>query len=243
MNKKQSNSEVTRKNRGSFAIAALGLVFLAGCTTVQKAPVTQSDIRCGLIGKYCDKLTPGTDEQASLRYVNPKAQWTQYTKAMIDPVSVFGSIERKQLSQSDEQAIINYFQQTLRDHYGKNFQLVDQPGPGVLRVSVGLTDAEESTPVLRNVSMIIPQAHMLSNLAYLATGKFPFVGKAQAEGKVTDSVSGEVLAAFVDKRLGGGSVATGFEGSWGDVKNAMDYWAEKSANKLSAWTTGAETAR
>jgi hypothetical protein len=238
--KNQHNPLWHEKNLHGFAWLGLGILLLAGCTTVQKAPVKQSEVNCGLIGKYCNMLTPGTDQQMALRYVNPSAKWSQYNKVLIDPVLVYGSLERKQISQSDEQAIINYFQQTLRDHFGKKFQIVDEPGSGVMRLSAALTDAEESTLVMRNVSMIIPQAHMLSNLSYLATGKFPFVGQAQVEAKVTDSVSGEVLGAAIDKRLGGGSITTGFAGTWGDVKNAMDFWAETLANKLSAWTSGTE---
>jgi hypothetical protein len=107
-----------------------------------------------------------------------------------------------------------------------------------MKLDVALTDAEAATPVLRSISMIVPQAHMLSNLKYLATGSMPFVGAAQAEVKVTDSVSGQVLGLFVDKRIGGGSFTTGFQWQWGDAENAVNHWAELTANKLSAWTSG-----
>ena len=86
--------------------------------------------------------------------------------------------------------------------------------------------------------MIVPQARVLSSLKYLATGTFPFVGAAQAEAKVTDSVSGQVLGLFVDKRVGGGAFTTGFQWQWGDAENAINHWAELAANKLSAWTSG-----
>ncbi|QSA97851.1 DUF3313 domain-containing protein [Methylococcus sp. EFPC2] len=217
----------------------LGLLLLSGCTTVQKAPVKQVELNCGLIGKYCGMLTTGTDEQMALRYVNPAAKWSQYHKVLIAPVTFWGGEEAK-IPQSDQQTLVNYFQQTLREQVGKKLQVVDQPGPGVLTLTVALTDAESATPVLRSISMIVPQAHMLSNLKYLATGTFPFVGGAQVEGKITDSVSGQVLAAGVDKRLGGGSFTTGFQWQWGDVENAMNFWSEQVANKLSAWTSGTE---
>jgi hypothetical protein len=59
--------------------------------------------------------------------------------------------------------------------------------------------------------MLVPQAHMVANLKYLADGTFPFVGGAQAEAKITDSVSGQILALAVDKRVGGSSFTTGFQ--------------------------------
>ena len=47
----------------TLACSALATALLSGCTTVQKAPIEQADLNCGLIGKYCSMLTPGTDKQ------------------------------------------------------------------------------------------------------------------------------------------------------------------------------------
>ncbi len=226
--------------RYACIVPALGsLLLLTACSTVQKAPIKQADVNCGLIGKYCGMLTPGSDKQLALRYVNPSAQWSQYNKVLIAPVTYWGGEDAK-IPSSDQQTLVDYFQQTLKEQLGKKFQVVDEPGAGVMTLTVALTDAESATPGLRSISMIVPQAHMISNIKYLATGTFPFVGGAQVEGKVTDSVSGQVLAAFVDKRLGGGNFTTGFQWKWGDVENAMKFWGETAANKLSAWTSGTE---
>ena len=107
-----------------------------------------------------------------------------------------------------------------------------------MRLDVALVDAESATPGLRSISMILPQARVLSTLKFLATGSMPFVGAAQAEGKVTDSVSGQILALAVDKRIGGGNIKTGFQWRWGDAENAINHWAERTANKLSELTSG-----
>lgn len=103
---------------------------------------------------------------------------------------------------------------------------------------MALVDVEAANPGLRSISMIVPQAHMLANLKYLATGSMPFVGAAQAEAKITDSVSGQILALSVDKRIGGGSFTTGFQWQWGDAENAINHWSELAANRLSSWTSG-----
>jgi hypothetical protein len=91
--------------------------------------------------------------------------------------------------------LVNYFSQQLKEKLGQKFEIVSQPGPGVMKLHVALIDAEAATPVLRSISMIVPQAHMLSNLKYLATGTMPCVGAAQAEAKITDSVTGQTLIA------------------------------------------------
>ncbi|NOT12542.1 MAG: DUF3313 domain-containing protein [Methylococcaceae bacterium] len=216
---------------------ALGVLLVSACTTTQKAPIDQTSLNCGLLGDVCGKLTPGGKDQTSLRYINPTAQWTKYNKILIEPVTFWGG-DSTSVSAADQQMLVNYFSQQLKEQLGKKLQIADQAGPGVLKLTVAMTDGETATPVLRSISMIIPQAHMLSNLKYLATGTFPFVGGAQAEAKITDSASGVLLAAAVDKRIGGGSFTTGFQWQWGDAENAIDKWCELTAERLSAWTTG-----
>ncbi|MDD2658882.1 MAG: DUF3313 domain-containing protein [Methylococcales bacterium] len=234
---KLNNSECQIKVNSGLSLAALSLLLLSACTTTQKVAVNQADVNCAFLGSDCSLLTVGGKDQTGLRYVNPSARWSQYNKILIDPVTYWGGDSTK-LSASDQQMLVNYFSQQLKEKLGEKFQIVNQPGPGVMKLDVALTDAEAATPVLRSVSMIVPQAHMLSNLKYLATGSMPFVGAAQAEAKITDSVTGQVLAMAVDKRIGGGSFTTGFQWQWGDAENAVNHWAELTADRLSAWTSG-----
>jgi hypothetical protein len=136
---------------------------------------------------------------------------------------------------------LEYFHQSLAKHLGKKFQVVNEPGPGAMKILVAVVDFESATPVLRTISMIVPQARMLSSIKYLVTDTFPFVGGAQAEAKITDAVTDQTLALAVDRRIGGGAVQTAFQWKWGDAENAMDAWSEQMANRLTAWTSGAET--
>ena len=67
----------------------------------------------------------------------------------------------------------------------------------------------------------------------LATDSYAFVGSAEAEMKMTDSVTGEVLGEAVDQRAGGMGLKSAASFQWGDAQNAMDYWAEKIPNRIS----------
>lgn len=216
----------------------LGALLLTACSVTQKAPLEQSAVRCGLLANECHRLQAGGKDQANFRYFNPAAQWTRYDKVLIEPVTFWGG-DSTSVPAADQQALTDYFSQQLRAQLGKQLQLAERPGPGVIKVTVAMTDAEAATPVLRSVSMLVPQAHMLSNLKYLATGTFPFVGGAQGEVRLTDSVSGQLLAAAVDKRIGGGSVANSFQWQWGDAEHAIDTWCEMLTERLVSWTSGA----
>jgi hypothetical protein len=229
------------RTRAWIGLPLLGLclLLLSACTTTQKVAINQADVNCAFLGNDCSLLTVGGKDQTGLRYVDPAAQWSRYNKILIDPVTFWGGDSTK-MSASDQQMLVNYFSQQLKEKLGQKFEIVSQPGPGVMKLDVALIDAEAATPVLRSISMIVPQAHMLSNLKYLATGTMPFVGAAQAEAKITDSVTGQTLALAVDKRIGGGSFTTGFQWQWGDAENAVNHWAELLTTRLSAWTSGTE---
>jgi len=69
----------------------------------------------------------------------------------------------------------------------------------------------------------------------LATGTYAFVGSAQGAMKANDSVSGELLAAAVDKRVGGTSVKNVTVFQWGDAENAIDYWADLTDQRLQSF--------
>jgi len=234
--KSQKSRRVWRTWAGGAMATLVLMGAIAGCAVTQQAPVQ----RVGASGFLGDTsvLTAGDKDQASLRYVSPAAQWTQYKKVLLEPVTFWGD-DKTKISAKDQQMLCNFLHEQLADQLGKKYELVNEPGPGVMRLQVALVDAESATPVLRTVSMVIPQARLLSSLKYLATGTYPFIGGAEAEAKMTDSVTGQLLGEWVDKRVGGGSIKTAAQWEWGDAENAMKEWATLAATKLSSWTSGA----
>ncbi len=221
---------VMRTTRHWQRCAPLVLLALmaSACATTKRAPVNEA-VACPFLGlKLCAELTPGTGKEMGLRYINPNAAWTKYNKVMIAPVT-FWAGEDSVVSASDQQALTNYFYQALREQMATQFPVVDQPGPGVMTVQVAIDDAQSAVPVLRTISIIVPQAHPLDALKYLATGTYPFAGQAQVEGKITDSMTGTVLAAGVARRIGGNTIKAAEQWQWGDVQNAMNSWPHATA--------------
>lgn len=191
----------------------------------------------GFLGNDYSLLTPpaeGTDQKAMLRYVNPSVNWGSYNKIMIAPVTFWAADDSK-VSAADQQALCDYAYGVFRKDLGKNFIIVNQPGPGVLKLSVAMTDATSAVPVLRSISVVVPQARLLSAIKMAATGTYAFVGSAQGALKLNDSISGELLAAAVDKRVGGTSIKNVDVFQWGDAENAIDYWAGLTDQRLVAF--------
>jgi len=232
--------KLTRSRRSGLALAACALAAtMAGCAVTQQVAVSNQNY-CPFLGaSVCARLTPGSGpNQFDLRWVNPNAQWTQYNKVLIQPVSFWGPDDTK-VSEADQRMLTNYFYKALEQQLSTKFQVVTQPGPGVMAIHVALEDLSGATPGLRSVSLVEPHVRLLATLKYLATGTYPFVGSAQAEGKVTDSMTGQVLAAAVSKRVGGGSPKAADQWEWGDAENALTYFATLLTTRLSSWTTGA----
>ena len=221
-----------------FALAGVLLLLTTGCATTQRMAVSENPAVCGFLGQEaCQDLAKGGKDQASLRWVNPTAPLTQYNKVIVDVVGFYG-VDIKKVKPKEHEALTALFQKTLTDALATKYQVVDQSGPGVMKVQAAILDAEAATPGLRTISMVIPQARLLGTGYYAVAGKYPFVGGGEAALKVTDSVTGELLAAGADRRVGGGSVETAAQWQWGDAENAVKKWSELAANGMYAYTSG-----
>jgi hypothetical protein len=228
----------------AITVAALCGAMLVGCSqtaapepnaiqrlqgeTVAPPPPT------GFLGSDYSLLTsPPADsgQKAMLVYTNMNANFTTYSKIMIAPVTFWAADDSK-VSAADQQTLCNYAFNTFTSALGKNFTVVNEPGPGVLKLSIALTDATAATPGLRSISVVVPQARVLSAIKMAGTGTYAFVGSAQGEAKLNDSVTGQLLAAWADKRVGGTSITNVDVFQWGDAENAINYWANGLDQRL-----------
>lgn len=220
-------------------LAALALLStLAGCSqTVSEQPAVVKQVESGqsaasgFLGSDVSLLQPGKEGQAAMVYINSSAQWSQYTKIMLEPVEFWDSADST-VSPSDQHMLTAYAYNKLKEDLQKNFTLVDQGGPGVLVLQVALVNATAATPGLRSVSVVVPQLRVINAAQSLASGSYAFVGSAEAMMKATDAVSGQLLAAAIDKRAGGVALSTAAQWKWGDAENAIDYWAQKIDRRL-----------
>jgi hypothetical protein len=233
---------------GLVAIVAMAAGIVSGCSETSKPSPNviqrmegQSTVvpaATGFLGDDYSLLKPGNEGQAALVYINPNVQWGQYNKVMLEPVE-FWDGEDSSISPADQHMLTSYFYNQLKTDLQKNFTLVDQGGPGVLVLQVALINAKAATPVMRSVSLVVPQIRLANALQSMATGSYAFVGSAEAAGKITDSESGQLLAAAIDQREGGTSLKSAAQWQWGDAESAMNLWSEKTSERLESFRSGA----
>jgi hypothetical protein len=226
---------------GLAAACLATLLLISGCaTTVESKPAAAKQIESGgpppesvtgFLGPDASRLAPGPKGGAALVWLNPGAQWSNYTKVQLLPVEFWAAADSK-VPPDDQKVLTEYFYNSLQTNLAKHFTVVNQPGPRVMTLRVALMDATTAVPGLRTISVVVPQARILNAAQSLATDSYAFVGSAEAEMKVTDSVSEELLAEAVDKQAGGMGLKGAASFKWGDAQNAMDYWAEKISTRI-----------
>jgi hypothetical protein len=208
--------------------AALGV----GCTaTKQRKPTLNEELQ-GFLGDTYRELEPGAPGQLAFRYETPGVDWSQYNTVILEPVQFWAGGDSK-IPPDVQQMLSTYFYNSLKTNLEKhNANLTDVPGPRVIRLQVALVDATSATPVLRTVSLIVPQARVLNQAQELVTGSYGFSGSAEVAMKATNAKTGQLLAAAVDRRSGGGSPTQAVQWKWGDVKAIIDVWTQRCADRL-----------
>jgi hypothetical protein len=109
------------------------------------------------------------------------------------------------------------------------YELVDQPGPGVMHIRTAITNVVPGNPLTGTTSSLIPVGMVVAGTKGAVSGSGVGVGSAAAEIEILDAVTGVRLGAAVDQRVGGQAP---FKGKLTDAKNAMDHWAKRIRLRL-----------
>jgi len=225
-------------------LAVCLLLGAGGCAATQEAKSVE---KSGFLGDYSmlkegqrSTIKEGSEDQALWIYKNPAADWRKYTKIQLDPVTVWVNQKDSQLkdvSVEDRQRLAALLWSKLDESLRKDYQMAYEPGPDVIRIQAAITEAESSNAVLDTVTSVIPQTRLLSGMVSLGRGVSLFTGSSSVELKITESETGTLLVAAVDRR-GGTKSLRGVTDSWNDVEEAYRFWAEKSRYRLCQWRGG-----
>ena len=216
----------------------IGVVALAitGCATTEQVPNVRMS---GFLNDY-SQLHPGKPGQAEFTYRNPNAGFNKYQKVILDPVQIWAADAEtsalSKLSREDQQLLVNYLYVALHDVLQRDYTIVNEPGPDVMRVRCAITEAKANRPVADLISTVTPYGLGISYAKRLLVGTHSAVGIVSVEGELLDSVTGERLAAVVDRRAGTKSLA-GKPTRWGDVQDAFSFWARRMQTNLALLRT------
>jgi hypothetical protein len=215
-------------------LAALLLLLACGCG-VRRVTQPSSEMS-GFLDDY-SLLREGAPGEVALVYRNPKADWARYDEVLLEPVTLWrsGRNSLAPVPEDDLLHLVGAFESALRQQLGAGFRLTDQPGPGVMRIRLAITEARASDPiidVLRARSASLPPP---------ATGPIDpelrrFIEAAAIEGEIRDSQTDELLAAGVDRRRKDAPPID----TWAAIEHALDAWAARLCARLERRTQGGQ---
>jgi Protein of unknown function (DUF3313) len=197
----------------------------------------------GFLGDYAN-LQPRTDTGMiyNYAYVKPNTDFAAYNKFLIDAITIFpnSAAKFKGINANDAALLEKYFHASMvKALTGAGYQVVEEPGPGVVRIRAAFTDLVPVDPVLNTATTMIPQMRILSGIIGAATGSNLFVGQVGIEAAFLDAQSNEVLAANVAKEAGKKYIPftdRNFDptSTWGQVEQRIDYWAQWVVQRIQA---------
>lgn len=214
-----------------MSCASFLAALLCACSTTYEARNVQPS---GFLGDYSSLKKIAKDNPALL-YVDADAVAGKYSSLVIDPIQMYGPTNGAlaKLSKEDQQRLVNYLDASLRVYLASNYTFVTQPGPGVMRLRMAITEAKGANVPFDVISSVVPIGLAISFLKEMATGAHTAVGKAGLECEGLDSETGQRLFAFVDARVGR-KVTGRFDKfkKWRTVQDAFDFWARQISDRL-----------
>ena len=193
---------------------------LTGCA-VKQMELTES----GFLSGYSD-LVEDEELEGMRVYRNPNVNIAErYSKILIAPVQfkLDSTLKEHDMNYDDRKKISDYFHEKLAEGLIENFEIVDEPGEGVILFRAAITG------VLPN--KVYLNAHWVTMLLTREGG----IGGASLEAELVDSVTNERLLSFVDAKKGKTPIkqpshlVKNYKGGltkWGHTKIVLGNWAE-----------------
>jgi hypothetical protein len=239
---KPQNCPITRpmsRSRFIFLGALASLLLLMGLPTrAQDLSKKQDQIlarQSGFLTNYA-RLQPDPKNPDLLIYWKNKDLLKTATKFIVDPVMVYllPEADQRGINAADLDKLAQTFTQAIKDELtAGQYEVVTEPGPGVLELGVALTNVE---PTSGKKNAALKGAATAASIAVapgasLAVPRLS-VGKVAIEGEVLNS-SGEVEVEFMTSKAG----RRYFSGlkqyqTWGDINAAFKSWAKGFRQRL-----------
>jgi len=167
-------------------------------------------------------------EHASLDalYTRPGVNLANYRRVLLDPVQLSLTPDRRNsrheliLHKRDLEHAQNYFTRRLQEALGPN-TLTSQPGPGVLRLQITVTEFVPNSPANPRRRL---GGYILDSVG---------VGSAAFNAVLTDAQSGEVVAVVADADMGLPFTSNPHVRTlYGDADRFMRRWSNQLAGLL-----------
>ena len=218
------------KQTGSLVIGSLLVI------GTWSLPATAADDKAASSG-FLDAKVEAKLKETRLEDGRHVDRWTsrdfngkKYTAIMVDRVIYFPAPHPgPEVSSSTLTAVADHLTYTLKTKLGDGISVVDKAGPGVLRMQPAITAVTVKKEGMSAVD-VLPVA-FLFHAAKSASGSSSYDTKVHLEVRITDSVSGDYVAA-VKMDLEGKTIDKGADLSLADLQKVLDQAATDGAHTV-----------
>ena len=211
------------------ALAVLfGLTFMATTAIADDNPPFSGFL--GNPSSY-DLLKPGPEGGIKLRWMKPGVDFSKYNKYMVDSVVFFlaDKADYKGIEPQEMKELADEFNKAIVAAFKDKWPIAADPGPGVARLRIAITNIHPSSPGVSAVTSIVPVGLGVSLIKKGATGGWAGSGSTTMEAMVLDSVSNEIIAMGVDQKKA--EFDQRFS-KWGSANDAFKFWAENAVKTI-----------
>ncbi len=200
--------------------------FLSGCAQ----NTVSEDKYSGFLSDYSILTDSPTNDNAK-SYVASGVDWSQYSNVMVDKVLIITPDNAtNDVDQTLLVKIADRYQALLKQKLSQNFTVVDQAGPGTLRVQAAITSVYLSYDDMK-AYQYIPIAAAVTGISR-ASGASDKRLRVVSEVKVVDSVNGKLLAEGIDLESGDKAIDETDKVQLSDVAPVLDFWAGRISSRL-----------
>lgn len=243
------------RSRVPLMLAAAAAVLLAGCATptgTQPGAAAPSPSYRQILSQP-DRLQPVPGETSAMRWFDPNANFKQYDKILIERIRVSLDAESSSVDPNDLKALTDYFQGSLIKALQPPYAIVDQAGPGVLRLRITVLDLVATKPEVSVVVLLVPYSTIPDMMSSAASGRpagsAPYLGKTGMAVEFIDGATNNLVGEYADTQYGRkyavnttGSMSTAVSGgvtnyldsyqTWAYAQQAFDGWSQFFRQRL-----------
>ena len=183
--------------------------------------------RSGFLSTY-DGLKQSDEYMVEYAFINENVDFKSYEKIILDYVVFFvkDDAEYKGLQADEMQQLAEAFHKSIIKALSDRYQFVSEPGPGVIRIRLALTNVEPIKPGADLLTAVVPVGVALNLIKVGATGTSIGVGRTSMEAEIFDTQSKMRLLAAIDTDVG--KKYSGYKGDtkWSHAEGTFEAWAK-----------------
>ena len=193
----------------------------------------------GFLGDYYRKLRPDPRHRDWLIFIEHRDTFRKSNVFLVDKAQVFliRKARERDIPQQDLDRLAGDFTTAVRDQLRDgHYTLVDQPGPGVIRLRLAITNVEPNGGAANLAAAggeavaahaVVPVPGVSELVPRI------MVGKVSVEGEMVDSQTGDVEMAFMTAKSGR-RMFSGLRAfrKWADIDAAFRDWAKNFRQRL-----------